>query len=236
MQVLAIDTTGETLSVALLEGGETRAEVFINIGANHSLHLLPSIKHVYDVTGETIEATDLFACTMGPGSFTGSRIGAATIKGLAIATGKRVVGLSTLEALAANMGVSSSNVRPMLDAQRRQVYTALYAIKADALPELIGEERLADLDSLLANLEEDTVFLGSGALKYADLIKKALPKASIAPTYCCYIRAGVVGTLGIGKFQNGEILDATTFTPRYLRLSDAESKLQIMSGKGSEKC
>src|SRR3990172_1505777 len=236
MQVLAIDTTGETLSVALLEGGETRAEVFINIGANHSLHLLPAIKHIYDITGETIEATDLFACTMGPGSFIGSRIGAATIKGLAIATGKRVVGLSTLEALAANMGVSSSNVRPMLDAQRGQVYTALYAIKADALPEMIGEERLADLDSLLANLEEDAVFLGSGALKYADLIKKTLPAACIAPPYCCYIRAGVVGALGIGKFQNGEILDATTFTPRYFRLSDAESKLRIISEKGSEKC
>jgi len=86
MQVLAIDTTGETLSVALLEGGETRAEVFINIGANHSLHLLPAIKHIYDITGETIEATDLFACTMGPGTFTGSRIGAATIKGLAMAS------------------------------------------------------------------------------------------------------------------------------------------------------
>ncbi|MDP2725247.1 MAG: hypothetical protein Q8O44_03120, partial [Syntrophales bacterium] len=82
-----------------------------------------------------------------------------------------------------------------------------------------------------ANLEEDAVFLGSGALKYADLIKKTLPGACIAPPYCCYIRAGVVGALGIVKFQNGEILDATTFTPRYLRLSDAESKLQIMPGK-----
>jgi len=235
MQVLAIDTTGETLSVALLEGGETRAEVFINIGANHSLHLLPAIKHIYDITGETIEATDLFACTTGPGSFTGSRIGAATVKGLAIATGKRVVGLSTLEALAANIGASSANVRPMLDAKRGQVYTALYAIKADVLPEMIGEEQLADLDSLLADLEEDAVFLGSGALKYADLIKKVLPAACIAPPYCCYIRASVVGALGIGKFQNGEILDATTFTPRYFRLSDAESKHQIISGKG-RKC
>ncbi len=220
----------------MLEGQEIRAEVFVNTGTNHSHTLLSAIKYIYDSTGMTLITTDYFACTLGPGSFTGSRIGVATIKGLALATGKPVVGLSTLEALAANMGVSSLNVRPMLDAQRGQIYTALYRVKANCLLEMIDQERLADVGAILSNSDEDTVFLGAAALKYADNIRQTLPGAYIAPRYCSYIKAGVVGTLSISKFQQGEILDLITFTPRYLRLSEAESQLQAMSGKVKKRC
>ncbi len=227
MLVLAIDTAGETLSAALLDNGALRAEIFINTGLNHSHHLLSAIKNIYDVAGANTEATDLFACTVGPGSFTGLRIAVSTIKGLAMATGKPVVGLSTLEVLAANMGCVPMKICPMLDARKGQIYTALYKMEEDLFLEQIAGDRLAGLETFLSSLdeEENICFLGSGAVKYADVIRKSLPGSIIAPVSYSYIRAGLVGLLALKKFQEGKILDIPTFAPRYLRLSEAEKNL-----------
>lgn len=229
MLILAIDTTGATLSVALLEDQTIRAEVFVNTGDNHSLHLLPAIKHVYDLAGVSSGVTDLFVCTLGPGSFTGVRIGVSTIKGLAMATGKPVVGFSTLEALAANIGSLSGSICPILDAQRGQVYTAIYKLDGNFIPQLMHEERLTDLEPFIFHLKGKgkVLFMGSGALKYADLIKRTLPESIIAPVQFSHVRASVVGLLGLRKFHEGHMLDVLTFTPLYLRLSEAERKLEM---------
>jgi len=238
MLVLAIDTAGETLSAALLNDGAIRAEIFINTGLNHSHHLLPAIKNIYDVAGAKTEATDLFACTVGPGSFTGLRIAVSTIKGLAMATGKPVVGLSTLEALAANMGCVPMKICPMLDARKGQIYTALYKMEADLFLEQIASDRLAGLETFLSSLDEEKniCFLGSGAVKYADVIRKSLPGSIIAPVSYSYISAGLVGLLALKKFQEGKILDVLTFAPRYLRLSEAEKNLAKAENPKSKKC
>lgn len=229
MQALAVDTSSETLSVALLQDRDIKAEVFVDTARNHSVILLPAIRYVYDVTGLCFGETDLFICTLGPGSFTGLRVGVSTIKGLAIATGKPVVGLSSLEALAANLGPVSANICPMLDAGRGQIYTAIYKMNRNSLPELSGEEKISDLDVFLSGLRSDTIFLGSGAVKYAESIRKLSPRAMLAPRQNCHIRAGVVGLLGLEKFYEGDILDLLTFAPRYLRPSEAEKNLA--SGK-----
>lgn len=235
MLILAIDTTGATLSVALLEDQTIRAEVFVNTGDNHSLHLLPAIKHVYDLAGASTGITDLFVCTLGPGSFTGVRIGVSTIKGLAMATDKPVVGFSTLEALAANIGPVSGSICPILDAQRGQVYTAIYKLDGNFIPQLMHEERLTDLELFISHLKDKgkVVFLGSGAIKYADLINRTLPESIIAPVQFTHVRASVVGLLGLMKFHEGHMLDVLTFTPLYLRLSEAERKLEM--AENSEK-
>jgi tRNA threonylcarbamoyladenosine biosynthesis protein TsaB len=232
MLILAIDTTGATLSAALLEDQTIRAEVFVNTGANHSLHLLPAIEHVYDLAGASTGITDVFACTLGPGSFTGVRIGVSTVKGLAMATGKTVVGVSTLEALAANMGTVSGSICPLLDAQRGQVYTALYRQGDNHVLEMIQEARLTDLETFISCLKGDdrVLFTGSGAVKYAALIKRILPEADIAPVQFAHVRASMVGLLGLRKFMEGQVLDVLTFTPLYLRLSEAERKLAKADG------
>lgn len=235
MQIFALDTTGATLSVALLEDQTIRAEAFVNTGDNHSLHLLPAIGHVYDLAGASPEMTDLFVCTLGPGSFTGVRIGVATIKGLAMATGKPVVGFSTLEALAANAGLFTGHICPILDAQRGQVYAAIYKLDGEFIPQLIHEERLTDLEALISQVKDEgrVLFLGSGAVKYADLINQMLPGAIIAPVQFSHVRASVVGLLGIRKFHEGHSLDVLTFTPHYLRLSEAERKLLMAESSGN---
>ena len=229
MLILAIDTTGATLSVALLRDQTTLAEVFINTGDNHSLHLLPAIKQMYDLADATLEMTDLFVCTLGPGSFTGVRIGVSTIKGLAMAASKPVVGFSTLEALAANMGPFTGTICPILDAQRGQIYAAAYELDDSFIPQLRHEARLTDVESFLSLFQGngEVAFLGAGAVKYADLINATLPEAIIAPVHYSPVRASVLGSIGFLKYRAGEILDTLTFTPRYLRLSEAELQLEM---------
>ena len=237
MYILAIDTSGAALSVALLDDEAIRAEVFLNTGVNHSLHLLPAVKYVYEQAGLNTDAADLFVCAIGPGSFTGLRIGVGTIKGLAMAAGKPVVGVSSLAVLAANIAPVSMNICPMLDAQRGQIYTALYKMDGDFLPIRIGKEQVAELEPFLKGLTEKTIFLGSGALKHAQSIKKILPDTSIlAPERHCYNRAAVAGILGLKKFQEGKTSDTRTFAPRYLRPSEAEKKFEILQNGQSNQC
>jgi tRNA threonylcarbamoyladenosine biosynthesis protein TsaB len=229
MYILAIDTSGAALSIALLEDEVIRAEVFLNTGMNHSIHLLPAVKYVHEQAGLKTDAADLFVCAIGPGSFTGLRIGAGTIKGLAMAAGKPVVGVSSLEVLAANISPVSLHICPMLDAQRGQIYTALYKMDDDCLPIRIGEERVADVELFLKELAEKTIFLGSGAIKHAQSIRRIMPDMSIlAPERHCHNRAAVAGILGMKKFQEGKTSDVLTFAPRYLRPSEAEKKLEIL--------
>ena len=131
MNILAMDTSQKTVSVALLADETILVDTFINRGINHSAVLLPAIEKACQMAGLTVDGVDLFALTIGPGSFTGLRIGASTVKGLALATGKPVVGISTLEALAQNGKSSTRLICPLLDAQKNQVYTAYYRVNAD---------------------------------------------------------------------------------------------------------
>jgi tRNA threonylcarbamoyladenosine biosynthesis protein TsaB len=223
MITLAIDTSTDTAGVALLDGEEVRCETFLNTGAHHSFDLLPAIDSVFVATGTAPGDMDLFACTIGPGSFTGLRVGACTIKGLAFATGKPVVGISTLEALAANVPDYAGDVCPLLDAQNGKVYTALYRNRQGIVPEKIVDESMVDINDLLQDIRHDTVFLGTGARKYAGLIAARLPgKGRIASVQDRYIRAAVVGLLGLEKFRAGDVMDVRIFTPRYLQPSYAE--------------
>lgn len=225
MLTLAIDTSTSTAGVVLLEEETIRVEVLINLGINHSASLLPSISHIVSLAGIQMADVDLYACTTGPGSFTGLRIGASTIKGFAMATGKPVVGVSTLDALAFNITQSFMLICPMLDAKKKQVYTALYRSDLHNSVERICEERAVEVEKFLPDIHEDCMFCGDGAFVYQDVIKKALPgHAYFTSPIHQHIRAAAVGLLGIKKFQANDTLDLLTFTPHYLRMSEAELK------------
>ena len=228
MLILSIDTSGEIFSVALLENQIIRAEIFINAGLNHSLLLLPTIKHIYEITELTLAQTDLFVCTVGPGSFTGLRVGVCTMKGLAMATGKSIVGISTLEALAANAGSFNKNICPIIDAKRGQIFAAVYKTNENSLPHLVGDELLTDINLLLSSTNNNTLFLGSGAIKYSYIIRRTLPRSLFAPIHDCQIKAGIVGLLGLKKFQTGVKSDLLTLAPRYLHISESEKNLESM--------
>ncbi len=225
MLTLAVDTSTQSVSVALLNSDSVLAECLINVGINHSETLLPAIERILSVAGTEIAEVDLFALTVGPGSFTGLRVGAATIKGLALAADKPVVGVSSIDALALNVANSTITICPMLDARKKEVYTALYRPDGRGIPEKIVREMVVDPETFLKGIDEEAIFLGDGARNYSELIKGILPDRSyFALPHLQYIKASAVGLLGINKFIEGDILDIMTFTPQYLRLSEAEMK------------
>jgi len=225
MLILAIDTSTKSASIALLRDSDILSEIFVNLDVNHSVVLLPALDHLLRLSCIEPGEIDLFACTMGPGSFTGLRVGASTIKGLALATGRPIAGVSTLEALACNIPGSEIPVCPMLDAKKDQVYTALYRTGRDYTLEKIESERVTDVRGFLQCIDEEVIFLGDGAVKYAGLISEMLPGKSYFASVCHqHVRAAVVGLLGKKKYSEGDLLDSVTFAPAYLRVSEAEMK------------
>jgi tRNA threonylcarbamoyladenosine biosynthesis protein TsaB len=226
MWTLAIDTTTSTASVALLRHSEVVCEVLLNLGTNHSATLLPLIDKICGMSGTAIGEMDLFVCTVGPGSFTGIRNGLSTMKGFAYASGKPVVGVSTLEALAWNIAGVHIPVCPMLDARKHQVYTALYHPGENEPLERKGGEVVTDVGLFLQSVHGDVMFLGDGAEKYSELIKESLHgKARFAVGSQNRIRASMVGILGEKKFHRGETTDPISLAPTYLRVSEAEAKM-----------
>jgi tRNA threonylcarbamoyladenosine biosynthesis protein TsaB len=224
VNVLAIDTSQKTVGIAITDGSMVLAEFFIENGRHHSEILLPAIDEAFRLAGMNPIDMDLFALTIGPGSFTGLRIAATTIKGLAWSTGRPAVGVSTLHALAIGaVRCGRSLICPMLDAQKNQVYTALYATGEKASIVRVADERVVDVDEWLQSSEGDLYFIGDGARKYAGRITARFPGSGrIAEGRPCHIHAVNVATLAIEKFQRGETLDLLRFAPCYLRPSSAE--------------
>ena len=224
MNIFALDTSQRTVSVSILAGDEIRADMLIQSNRHHSEALLPAIEQVFRMTGLRPEDMDGFAATIGPGSFTGLRIGTATIKGLALATGKPVIGVSTLEALARNAALVGKMICPMLDAQKNKVYTALYSPLGGLPLKKVMDEQVVDVDQWLQELTGDLFFLGDGALKYNQPIRDRFPFAQgVAEGHQNAVRASTVAVLAREQLQRGEVMDLLTFAPSYLRLSGAET-------------
>ncbi|HUN55413.1 MAG TPA: tRNA (adenosine(37)-N6)-threonylcarbamoyltransferase complex dimerization subunit type 1 TsaB [Smithella sp.] len=228
MLTLAFDTSSQTAAVAILRDDVILYDVVINIDLNHSEVLLPAIEQACRQTKIKISEIDLFACTLGPGSFTGLRIAASTLKGLMLATGKPAVGISSLAALALNAGKSSKIICSVMDAGRGQVYVANFKYKKNSLPEQIGMDEVIDPGKIAHDSRQEMVFVGDGAIKYAGIISNTTnKKISIAPEWQQYIRASSVAILGMDKYNRSDLLDADEFTPVYLRSVDARLKKSL---------
>jgi universal bacterial protein YeaZ len=225
MLTLAFDTSSKTVAVALLQDDVILYDAIINVDLNHSEVLLPAIDQACLQTKIKISEIDLFASTIGPGSFTGLRIGVSTLKGLMLATGKPAVGISSLAALALNVGKSSKIICSAMDAGRGQVYIAYYRYNENGLLDQIGTDKAVDPREISHNPEQEVVFVGDGAIKYADIISNIKTKEiNIASAAQQYIRASSVGILGREKYNRNELLNAETFVPVYLRSADAHMK------------
>lgn len=228
MLTLAIDTATKCLSVAVLTDGRVAAETFLRVKAHHSELLLPVVDEMCRRAGVTASQMDLFACTTGPGSFTGLRIGLATIKGFALATGRPVAGVSTLEVLACNVLTTSTLVCPMVDAGRGLVYAALYRPSRGGSLERVADEALVEPAPYLMGIHDDCLFLGDGAVLYASLIRELLAtRALFAPMALQDPRAAAVGFLGERQFTAGALVDPLTVALRYLHAPEAERKKPV---------
>jgi tRNA threonylcarbamoyladenosine biosynthesis protein TsaB len=229
MLTLAFDTSSKTASVSILRDEAVLYDTIINKGLNHSEVLLPSIDEACRLTGIKLSEIDLFACTLGPGSFTGLRIGVSTLKGLMMSTGKPAAGVSSLAALALNVDEKGKIIGSMMDAGRGQVYLAYYRYGKDGILSQLEAERALDPQSISSACEEDVIYVGDGAIKYADVIGSLLTKKNtIAPVEQQFVCASAVGILAIEKYRHNDLLDLAGCVPVYLRSADALPKKQML--------
>jgi len=218
MKILAIDTSALTATAAILADGKLVGEISTTTALNHSVTVMPMIDELLKKVNMDISEIDLFACSEGPGSFTGLRIGIGTVKGLAYGLSKKVVGVSTLLALAHNISFTDSIIAPIMDARRGQVYNALYKFTGDELCE-ITPPRAISIEELCSELNEKTIFVGDGVSPYKDKISELMgEKALFAPPQHMLQRAGSVAYASLSKTP----IDAEELTAVYLRKPQAE--------------
>ncbi len=220
--LLAVDTATPGGSVALYAGQQLLAECYRKLPGTHSDWLMNAIERL--LAEARVKATDLnlLAVVHGPGSFTGLRVGMATIKGLAIGTGVPVVGLSSLQVLAAGLPFANYPVCALLDARKKEVYAGLFDNRK-GLPQPLGEERVLPPEVLLESLHGEVLFVGDGALVYRTLIVSMLgERAHFAGLSHIAPRAGLLGGLALQRRDAGETVSLAGLKPVYLRASEAE--------------
>ena len=232
MLILALDSTALVGSVALCENNHLLAECTLNTGNTHSETLLPTVEFVLKACGVTVDEVDLFACTVGPGSFTGVRIGAATVKGIAFGKDKPCMGVSTLEALATNAKAFDGIICPCMNARREQVYNALFECKGGKLTRLCEDRALA-IEDLLRELESYTsdhkiYLVGDGAELVMDFDESgeqfpALDDKLILLEERLRNQSGYsVAQVALEMYRSGISCTDAELVPIYLRPSQAE--------------
>ena len=220
MLILAIETTAVTASAALVDENGIIANFNVNNKLTHSQKLLPMIDAVLTQSGYSIEDVGLFCVSAGPGSFTGVRIGIATIKGLAFAHNIPCVTVSSLEALAylnKNLGFVMC---PVMDARRNEYYNALF----DADMNRLSPDRAISAQELEEQLKgySGVILNGDGAAKYHEWLENRLPNVKLAGEATLLQNAGAVGMCGYEKYKKGEIISSSELSPVYLRKPQAE--------------
>ena len=225
MKILALDSSGLVASVALVEEDRLIAEYTLQYKKTHSQTLLPMLDEIRKMTELDLASVDAIAIAAGPGSFTGLRIGAATVKGLGSALNKPIVPVSTLAAMAYQIYATDYYICPIMDARRNQVYTAVYRWKDGELVAELADDAMPieDIARRVGALEKKVVFLGDGVPVHEEFLKEKLGvKALFSPAFANRQRAAALATLGGEYFSKGKSVTAAEFAPIYLRMSQAE--------------
>jgi tRNA threonylcarbamoyladenosine biosynthesis protein TsaB len=220
--LLGIDTTTPAVSVAVSRAGVLLGEIFLNVHAPHSDRLLCLVEQLLSNCRLTMREIDALALAVGPGSFTGLRVGMATIKGLALATGKPVAAVSSLRMLALQAPCAGYPVCALFDARKKQVYAGLFHWQ-DGLPQALRPEVVVAPQELLGSLVEPTIFVGDGAQVYRDLIVEHLAgRAHFLPFSHQQPRAAHLLPLAAMDLRQGGGVPLAELTPHYVRRSEAE--------------
>lgn len=227
--ILSIDTATPCSSVALTLGtrqdGRVIAAFSLTGKVTHSRRLLSVIDLLMSETARTWQDIDGIAISLGPGSFTGLRIGMATAKGLAAAAGKVLIGISTLDALASKC-VSDKLICAVLDARKKEVYAAFYRVGGDGLVTRVSDQAVLPPKDLAVQVMEPVVMVGDGASAYGEFFQSLLgERVVLAPAQLHEPSAASLGLLAGEKLLRGELLDLAEGVPTYIRSSDAELNL-----------
>lgn len=234
MLILAVDSATPCAGVALVEENKVLYEELMNYKKTHSETLMPMIDRALATCECSLDNVDAIAITVGPGSFTGLRIGMGTVKGLSLATGKPIVPVSTLETLANNLAGTLGIVGVLLDARKQEVYSCLYDVRG-SYPISLSEELALSPEHFVEMVREmqrghdfkEVRLLGNGFYPYQAYFKEALGELLLeVPSHLMLPRAAVLGNLAINKIKRQEYADVYALRPVYLRLSEAEYRLK----------
>ena len=224
MLILAFETSAKAASVALTEDGKLLGEAYQNTGLTHSQTLMVMAEDLLKTCGMTPQQVEAVAVAAGPGSFTGVRIGVAAAKGFAWGGEIPCYGVSTLEAMALNIGVWQGYVVPTMDARRNQTYTAIFHAEKGVLTRM--EEDMAisfeELKEKIKNCQEPVFLVGDGAVLCYNTLIEEVPGLVLPPEHRMYQRATGVALAAQKQIDAGEKGNGADLKPNYLRLSQAE--------------
>lgn len=224
MRILGIDTATWIASVGLRIGQALVAEKSQAASGSHAVSLLELIEETLRTAGIAVHDLDAIAVSSGPGTFTGLRVSLSVAKGLAYATGARLVGVPTLEALARSVADQESPICALLDARKGEVYAACFQPTREGLRRLTADLLLTP-EALLEQLPAPCVILGDGVSRYGEFLRHRVktPMTLLSPD-AYGPRGGVVALMGAERLQAGESDDLSRLEPTYIRPPDAELK------------
>jgi tRNA threonylcarbamoyl adenosine modification protein YeaZ len=230
MNFLALDTSSSDASIAVLQDGDVLLEYNFTSRDNLSAVLVPSLEFVLKSLDMRIAQVDGFGIGIGPGLFTGIRIGMATLKGLAFAEKKPLVGVTSLMALACKLADAGGDVVSLIDAKKGEVYLGGYRFAGGEAVVIIPPclLKIDDLGPALAGFP-DRIFTGSGAVKHADYLQRTFPGSRLLQRSS--FLASEIGRIALARFRRHDFLtDPQGLLPFYLRRPDAETNLARSAG------
>lgn len=246
MIILSIDSSSKVATAALMKDNKLLGEITLNDKKEHSVILMSIIENLLKANNLNIDDIDGYVVSKGPGSFTGLRIGMATVKGLSLGSNKPYVSVSSLDALALSAANFDGIICPIMDALRNSVYTALYKGHAAAADSITGIksanansdlpvtlEKVLDYSALDLNelveiikaKEEKVIFIGDGVDRYKDYLIENCPNCYFPPNHLNLVRASSLGEIGSVLLKNGDFDDPNS-TPFYLKKSQAEREYE----------
>ena len=226
--ILCVDNSTMYGSVAIVSASGCLSEHNLISRVTHSKRLLPEIEAILNECELGWDDLDGLAICLGPGSFTGLRIGLTTIKGICLATGLPLVGVSSLEALASQLPYCTMPICPILDARKQEVYGALYQTSTGVL-QTIMEPTVIPMEKLVTTIAEPTLFIGDGVEVYKSQIEQLGENGVVGSPQLIFPRGAAIGSLALSQFKAGLFLDPASAAPLYIRPSDAEVNLKKSS-------
>ena len=233
MLILAFETSAKAASVALMEGAKLLGESYQNTGLTHSQTLMVMAEDALKQSGKTIDDVTAVAVAEGPGSFTGVRIGVAAAKGFAWGKNLPCYGVSTLEAMAASLGIFDGYICPVMDARRSQVYNALFAVNCGKVTRIRDDRAISlqDLGEDVKNLDKPVFLVGDGSILCYNTLSEEVPNLILPPEHRMHQRACGVGLAAAEQMAQGIPGNGAELTPNYLRLSQAERERAARENK-----
>lgn len=228
MKILSIETAGNICAVAVTEDDKLIKEEILNDGNTHSVKLMPLLDKLLSEADTKISDIDLFACDIGPGSFTGIRIGVSTIKAFMDVTNKKALGISSLEILAENIEENEDIVCALIDAKNENVYYGFFKRENEKYEKIenLGFDNIDNVIQIAKQINKKIIFIGNGSTIYKDMIESELENIEIIlDEEKNDLNARNIAFAAFKKQE--EAVDSNNLRPLYLRKSSAEIQKQI---------